>query len=208
MSGIKEMFKGRRTKSTIIVPSTFNSLEEAKVSALYKDKERTLDRRIKARGRHALKYNVITKDENGNIIQRDEPSLGDEIYRHGFEESAAFGGKLGDAYPIDNKRYSAYMRLKTRLESLQAELGNNSPLVITMARMCRNAKDILLPYTVDSGVVDVERVVISSGPAQQFPDTQIMLPGEQQKQGRERQLEYVKEDFKNDEAVVNRRRKM
>jgi len=172
--GLRDLIKNRK-RTTIIVPSTFNSLEEAKISALYDEKERFIEKRIKARANHVLE--LIDGE-------RRVPVLGDAIYRHGMQESAFLGGKLGDIAPLKPKQVRAWFKLRARLDALQLYYGNNNSFIQLLALLTRAAKDNILPTTISSRDVDVERVVISTKESL-FPSMNYQLPPEE----REREFE-------------------
>ena len=171
MSELVEWLKKRRKKSTIIVPTTLSQMEEAKVATLYKEKQRLLEKRIEARIRNKLIY----KRYNGNGSIKEEPSYGDEVIRQAIEETAFWGGLLGDGFKITANDYSALMRLRTAVESLQAEYGADYPLVQTLARLLRNAKDNLTPRAIPREDVDVERVTLPAEVMNPFSTLNVAL---------------------------------
>jgi len=171
MSELIEWLKKRRKRSTIIVPTTLSQMEEAKIAALYKEKERLLEKRILARTKNKLVYKRL----NGNGTQKVEPSYGDEVIRQAIEETAFWGGLLGDGFKITPSDYTALMRLRTAVESLQAEYGADYPLVQTLARLLRNAKDNLAPRAIPREDVDVERVTLPAEITNPFSTLNVEL---------------------------------
>jgi len=148
-----------KSKSTIKVPAAFSFIEESKIATLYKEKERQLDKKVRARAQHKLSYII---DEEANGEEKTEISYGDEVVRHVLEETAMFGGILGEKYQISSENFEAFTRLRTMLESVHASRGSDSPITQTLVRLLRNAKDQLIPRSIPRSDVDVERVTLPS----------------------------------------------
>ena len=199
MSELIAWIKKRRDKRpSIIVPATFTGMEEAKISALYDKKERIIENRVKARAKHTLSYKRQNghKDKDGNPQLTDEPSLGDETIRHAAEESIFYGGLIGDQTPLTRKQFIAFQRLRIALESLQAEYGDDYPLTQTMARLTRDAKDIIEPFTVTRGDVDLERVTIPSGVSSPFGSMNVNLESASDEERRKALDEFTRKRAK------------
>jgi hypothetical protein len=183
LSSILDKLRGKRFKrSTVVVPATFSSqVEEAKVSALLDKKELMIINRVRARARHKLTY--VRSNGDGKPPQ-EESSIGDEVIRHGMEESVGWGGLLGEETPLTREQFIALSKLRLGLESLQAEHGADYPLTQTIARLTRQAKDTLLPFTITRSDVDVERVTVPVGVANPFGNLNVNLSesGEKEKE--------------------------
>jgi len=194
MSKILDRLKGKSFKrSTITVPATFSSqVEEAKVSALLDKKELMIINRVRARARHKLTY---TRTNGDGKPSKEESSIGDEVIRHGMEESVGWGGLLGEETPLTREQFVALSKLRLGLESLQAEHGIDYPLTQTIARLTRQAKDTLLPFTITRSDVDIERVTVPVGMANPFGNLNVSLSegGEKEKEFEEFMRKRAKE---------------
>lgn len=181
MSSIRNWYKNRRRREqTIMVPSSFGNVEELKTARLYDDKERQLWRMIRHRLSHGVEYEkkVLVKNGDGSVKEDTvkDPSIGDEVMRHGYAESAAYGGWLGENAPIDLDSWEGFLRLRTALESAQQKYGSNDPYVQTLARWVRNSLDHLLPRTITRAQVDTDRVLLHQGMEGMFPNMSVNLP--------------------------------
>jgi len=193
LSELINWLKKRHDKRpSIIVPATFTGMEEAKISALYDKKERIIEKRVSARARHTLTY----KRKNGGKELKDEPSLGDETIRHAAEESTFYGGLIGDQTPLTREQFIAFQRLRIALESLQAEYAVDYPLTQTMARLTRDAKDIIEPFAVTRGDVDLERVTIPSGVSSPFGSMNVNLESASDEERRKALDEFTRKRAK------------
>jgi len=170
--GVIDRFKRKEKRATVVVPATFSQVEEAKMSALYDKRERATDKRINARKKHKLFY---MRANGGSKPPKEEPSIGDEVVRHGMEESTGYGGLLGEETPLTKGQFIAFTKLRLGLESLQAEHGDKYPLTQTVARLARGAKDYLLPFTITRSDVDTERVMVPTGVENPFGGLNVDL---------------------------------